>query len=255
MRLASASDLSSRASSRRTGSKPTRATSPTARTRSSCSTICATAWHWATDGPARASCSTSLSRPGPPADPSALLLRGLHFAIVDEADSVLIDEARTPLILSGMQEGAESDAGQFTRRPSKSRVGWLTSDDFHVLASEKSVRLTEQGTRRISELTSGLPGLWVIRRAREEFIQQALSALHVFQRDVQYIVTGGKVQIVDEYTGRVMPDRSWEHGMHQLIEAKESCAVTQRHQTLARITYQQFFRRYLHLCGMTGTGA
>ena len=95
--------------------------------------------------------------------------------------------------------------------------------------------------------------MWVMRRAREEFIRQALSALHVFHRDVQYIVTGGKVQIVDEYTGRVMPDRSWEHGMHQLIEAKESCAVTQRHQTLARITYQQFFRRYHHLCGMTGT--
>ena len=84
-------------------------------------------------------------------------------------------------------------------------------------------------------------------------MQQALAALHFFRRDVQYIVADGKVQIVDEYTGRVMPDRSWERGMHQLIEAKEGCAVTERRKTLARITYQRFFRRYLHLCGMTGT--
>ena len=183
----------------------------------------------------------------------SLLLRGLHFAIVDEADSVLIDEARTPLILSGLQgEEPKATPGSYDTALDIARR-LVAGDDFHVLASEKSVRLTEQGTRRISELTSGLPGLWVIRRAREEFVRQALSALHLFHRDVQYIVTAGKVQIVDEYTGRVMPDRSWEHGMHQLIEAKESCAVTQRHQTLARITYQQFFRRYHHLCGMTGT--
>ena len=70
---------------------------------------------------------------------------------------------------------------------------------------------------------------------------------------MQYIVADGKVQIVDEYTGRVMPDRSWERGIHQLIEAKENCAITERRQTLAQITYQRFFRRYLHLCGMTGT--
>ena len=99
----------------------------------------------------------------------------------------------------------------------------------------------------------GLQGFWAIRRAREELVQQALSALHFFRRDVQYIVAEGKVQIVDEYTGRVMPDRSWERGLHQLIEAKENCAITKRHHTLARTTYQRFFRRYLHLCGMTGT--
>jgi preprotein translocase subunit SecA len=84
-------------------------------------------------------------------------------------------------------------------------------------------------------------------------VQQALSALHLFRRDLQYIVKDGKVQIVDEYTGRVMPDRSWELGLHQLIEAKENCAITTRRHTLARMTYQRFFRRYLHLCGMTGT--
>jgi preprotein translocase subunit SecA len=92
-----------------------------------------------------------------------------------------------------------------------------------------------------------------VRRAREELVQHALSVLHLFRRDVHYIVADGKVQIVDEYTGRVMPDRSWERGIHQLIEAKENCTITDRRQTLAQITHQRFFRRYRHLCGMTGT--
>ena len=181
-----------------------------------------------------------------------LLLRGLHFAIVDEADSVLIDEARTPLILSGLQTGFANDVGHYATALELARR-LLQGDDFHVLPGEKSIRLTERGARRVIELTSGLAGLWLIRRACEDTIRQALSALHLFRRDVQYIVAGGKVQIVDEYTGRVMPDRSWEHGMHQLIEVKEGCGITDRHETLARITYQQFFRRYRHLCGMTGT--
>src|SRR5262245_20699163 len=181
-----------------------------------------------------------------------LLLRGLHFAIVDEADSVLIDEARTPLILTGMAAETQSDAGlyeialDFARR-------LVRDDDFQVMASRKETRLTASGERRIAELTEGLQVLWAIRRAREELGRHALSALHFFRRDVQYIVADGKVQIVDEFTGRIMPDRSWERGLHQLIEAKENCAITERRHTLARITYQRFFRRYLHLCGMTGT--
>jgi len=189
---------------------------------------------------------------GHESQPHRLLLRGLHFAIVDEADSVLIDEARTPLILSGVDESDENEAGlyetalDFARRLAR-------GEDFHVLANERSVRLTAQGEQRIADLTAGMQGLWAIRRAREELVRQALSALHFFQRDVQYLVADGKVQIVDEFTGRVMPDRSWEHGLHQMIEVKEGCAVTNRQHTLARITYQRFFRRYLHLCGMTGT--
>jgi preprotein translocase subunit SecA len=181
-----------------------------------------------------------------------LLLRGLHFAIVDEADSVLIDEARTPLILSGMPGEAENDAGLYETALDFARR-LVPGEDFRVLANRKAIRLTAHGERRMAELTVGLQGLWAIRRAREELVQQALSALHFFRRDVQYIIADGKVQIVDEYTGRVMPDRSWERGLHQLIEAKENCAITERRHTLARITYQRFFRRYLHLCGMTGT--
>jgi preprotein translocase subunit SecA len=175
----------------------------------------------------------------------------LNFGIVDEADSILIDEARTPLILS-VQGGAANDDGLYETALDLARR-LVVGEDFHLRAGEKAIELTARGERRAADLATGLPGLWAIRRAREELIQQALSAQHLFRRDVQYIVTQGKVQIVDEYTGRVMPDRSWEGGLHQLIEAKEKCAITERNQTLARITYQRFFRRYLHLCGMTGT--
>jgi preprotein translocase subunit SecA len=181
-----------------------------------------------------------------------LLLPGLHFAIVDEADSVLVDEARTPLILAGTQEVAQADVELYDRALDLAHA-LVPNDDFRVLASEKAIRLTPLGERRVADGASGLKGLWAIRRAREELVQQALSALHLFHRDVQYIVARGKVQIVDEYTGRVMPDRSWDRGLHQLIEAKENCAITGPRYTLARITYQRFFRRYLHLCGMTGT--
>jgi preprotein translocase subunit SecA len=181
-----------------------------------------------------------------------LLQRGLHMAIVDEADSVLIDEARVPLILSGIQEGIGNDRRIYEVALDLARR-LVSGEDFYVLANEKAIRLTDQGERRAMEFTSGLPGLWAVRRAREELIQQALSALHLFRRDVQYIVADGKVQIVDEFTGRVMPDRSWERGIHQLIEVKENCVLSERRQTLARITYQRFFRRYVHLCGMTGT--
>jgi preprotein translocase subunit SecA len=180
-----------------------------------------------------------------------LLLRGLHFAIVDEADSILIDEARTPLILSGIQGAANDDGLYAIALDLAKRL--IVGEDFRLRAGEKTIELTARGERRAADLATGLPGWWAIRRAREELIQQALSAQHLFRRDVQYIVAQGKVQIVDEYTGRVMPDRSWEGGLHQLIEAKEKCAITERNQTLARITYQRFFRRYLHLCGMTGT--
>jgi preprotein translocase subunit SecA len=181
-----------------------------------------------------------------------LLLRGLHFAIVDEADSLLVDEARVPLILAGAQNGAENAAGLYETALDVARR-LAAGEEFNVRANEKSIHLTAGGKGRIALLAAGMPGLWAIRRAREELVQHALAALHLYRRDVEYIVAEGKVQIVDEYTGRVMPDRSWESGIHQLIEAKEHCAVTERRRTLAQMTYQRFFRRYMHLCGMTGT--
>ncbi|MGH8739115.1 MAG: prepilin peptidase, partial [Burkholderiales bacterium] len=100
-----------------------------------------------------------------------------------------------------------------------------------------------------------LSGVWRGPRRREQLVRQALSALHIFQRDKHYLVRDGKVVIIDENTGRLMPDRSWEQGLHQLIEIKEDCEVTGQRETLARISYQRFFRRYVHLAGMTGTAS
>ena len=182
---------------------------------------------------------------------SRLLLRGLCFVIVDEADSVLVDEARTPLIISNVGD-AVHEKQIYTDAVTMARQ--LTSgSDFSIRVREREVDLTERGKRRSAELAEHYGGVWMGPRRREELIRQALSALHLFQRDKQYLVRGDKVQIVDEYTGRVMADRSWERGLHQMIEAKEGCSITGQQETLARISYQRFFRRYLRIAGMTGT--
>jgi preprotein translocase subunit SecA len=182
-----------------------------------------------------------------------LLLRGLHFAIVDEADSVLIDEARTPLIISTeVSPGDEAAvAGQALELARQLDIG----DDFVIVKAERRVALTEDGHQRIVDMCKALGGVWAGALRREELVIQALTALHLFVRDDHYLVRDGKVQVIDEHTGRVMADRSWGQGLHQLIEAKEECEITPRKESLARISYQRFFRRYLHLSGMTGTAA
>jgi preprotein translocase subunit SecA len=184
---------------------------------------------------------------------ASLLLRGLHFAIVDEADSILIDEARTPLILSANMPSGNSDARY--RRALDIAANLVPGRDYLVSELTRHVELTSEGQLHTRALAAagGEDWIWRSRRAREELIMQALSAQHLYQRDKHYIVAEGKVQIVDEYTGRVMADRSWEGGLHQMIETKEGCELTGRRRTEASITYQRFFRRYLHLCGMTGT--
>jgi preprotein translocase subunit SecA len=180
-----------------------------------------------------------------------LLLRGLHFAIVDEADSVLVDEARTPLIISGTED-APGDAALYRTALAIARE--LDSDsDYRIERQERTARLTDAGRTRLKALAADLPGAWRSARGREELAEQALAALALYERDTHYLVRDGKVQIVDEYTGRVLPDRSWERGLHQLIEVKEECELTGRRTTLARITYQRLFRRFLRLSGMTGT--
>jgi preprotein translocase subunit SecA len=180
-----------------------------------------------------------------------LVLRGLCFGLVDEADSVFVDEARTPLILSS-SVGAADEKAQceqalvFARQLS-------AGGDYVIDLAGRSVSLTAAGRDKVSDLATHLDGVWTSVRAREELITQALSALILFRRDQHYVVSDGKVQIVDESTGRVMPDRSWERGLHQLIEVKEQCEPTERRETLARLTYQRLFRRYIRLAGMTGT--
>ena len=180
-----------------------------------------------------------------------VLLRGLHFAIVDEADSILIDEARTPLIISGNAGGDEE--GQFLRQ-ALDLASSLEEDSAYLLERDRrQVRLTETGKQQIGEAAKQLGPLWSGLVRRESAVHQALMATHFFHRDEQYLLADGKVQIVDEFTGRVMADRSWEQGLHQMIELKEGCELTQRRETLAKISYQKFFRRYLQLSGMTGT--
>ena len=179
-----------------------------------------------------------------------LVLRGLYFAIVDEADSVFIDEARTPLILSATSRSAT--AQQDCERALACARALAAGEDYVIELAERSIVLTERGRARLAA-EAPLEGAWSSARAREELVTQALCALILFQRDQHYVVAKDKVQIVDESTGRVMPDRSWEHGLHQMIEAKEGCPATDSRETLARLTYQRLFRRYMRLSGMTGT--
>ena len=182
---------------------------------------------------------------------SRLLLRGLCFAIVDEADSVLIDEARTPLIISNRsnmddQEKTFKHAVRIARLLESPR-------DFSINQKLRQVDLTDLGKAHIARMARTLGGVWSGKRRREELIRQGLSALHLFELDKHYLIRDGKVQIIDEYTGRTMEDRSWERGLHQMVEAKEGCAISGRQETLSRISYQRFFQRYLRLGGMTGT--
>ena len=180
-----------------------------------------------------------------------LLLRGLCFAIVDEADSVLIDESRTPLIIS--KEGGALDQDLVYHQALQLAERLEEARDFLVIDTMRTIELTERGRTRIHELAYSLGGVWRANRRSLDLVLQALNAKHIYFRDKHYLIKEGKVQIIDEFTGRMMADRSWERGLHQMIEAKEGCAISNPKETLARVSYQQFFRRYLRLAGMTGT--
>jgi preprotein translocase subunit SecA len=162
-----------------------------------------------------------------------------------------VDEARVPLIISG-------SGGKVPEKPLYETALVLAhaltrGDDFEIDLRERSIRLTPSGQAQLAERTKDLTGFWTGPGRRHELVRQALTALYLFHRDAHYLVRDTKIQIIDEYTGRIMGDRSWEQGLHQLIELKEACPLTPMHSSLARITYQRFFRRYLWLAGMTGT--
>ncbi len=184
-------------------------------------------------------------------DVDKLMMRGLHFAIVDEADSVLIDEARTPLIISQSIDNKEEE--KFYEEALDVALQLIEKKDYLIYQKDRMIRLTEAGKITIKTLTNSLNVLWESSVRREEFIISALSAQIFFKKNRQYLVKDGKVQIIDEFTGRVMADRSWEKGLHQLIEKKENCKLSNQKETLARMSYQKFFRKYLMLSGMTGT--
>ena len=184
-----------------------------------------------------------------------MVQRGHSFAIVDEVDSILIDEARTPLIISGPLED-RADLYQAVDE----LIPKLGAEDFELDEKQRQVSLTEVGNERVEEMLAekGLMkgSLYDIENVSlVHHVNQALKAHKLFQRDQDYIVKGGEVVIIDEFTGRMMPGRRYSEGLHQALEAKERVEIQPENQTLASITFQNYFRLYKKLAGMTGTAA
>ncbi len=179
----------------------------------------------------------------------ARVQRGHHFAIVDEVDSILIDEARTPLIISGAGTQAAETYNKFARV----MVGLVPEADFDMDEAKKTINATESGLEKI-EAMLGIDDIYADPSGQlPNHLQQALKAQFLFHRDVDYVVVNGEVKIVDEFTGRIMEGRRYSEGLHQALEAKERVLVREENQTLATITLQNYFRLYEKLSGMTGT--
>ena len=182
-------------------------------------------------------------------DPEEKVQRPLAYAIVDEVDNILIDEARTPLIISGQAEESLDTYRVFANLVRSLR----SAEDFTPEPKSRTVALTEAGIARVEELL-GIDNLFEGENARlTRFLDAALKAQFIYERDRDYVVRQGKVVIVDEFTGRMMDGRRYSEGLHQAIEAKEGVSVERESVTLATITYQNYFRMYDKLAGMTGT--
>ncbi|MCY4419901.1 MAG: preprotein translocase subunit SecA, partial [Gammaproteobacteria bacterium] len=193
---------------------------------------------------------------------TACVQRALNFAVVDEVDSILIDEARTPLIISGstgenlsLYKAVDSLVPRLTRQQEEDGPG-----DYSVDEKAKQIHLTEEGHQHIEELLlsqgllAGNESLYDVANINLlHHVNAALRANVLFQQNVDYIVRDGQVTIVDEFTGRTMPGRRWSDGLHQAVEAKEGVVIQNENQTLASITFQNYFRLYNKLSGMTGT--
>ncbi|RIL11671.1 MAG: preprotein translocase subunit SecA, partial [Proteobacteria bacterium] len=179
----------------------------------------------------------------------AMLQRGHHFAIVDEVDSILIDEARTPLIISGPAE----DSTELYANINKIIPSLQKDKDYQIELRTKQPTLTEEGIAHVERLLS-VPNLYDPNNIEIlHHVVNALKAHTTMERDVDYVVKDGQIIIVDEFTGRLMPGRRWSNGLHQAIEAKEGVRIQRENQTLASITFQNYFRMYSKLSGMTGT--
>ncbi len=181
--------------------------------------------------------------------PDRMVQRGLHYAIVDEVDSILIDEARTPLIISG---SAEQSADLYTS-VDKIIPRLKREVDYTVDEKAHSVMLTDDGNERVEKLLN-VDNLYDLKNIQlVHHVNQALRAHTLYKRDVNYLIDAGKVVIISEDTGRAMPGRRWSDGLHQAIEAKEGVTIEEENQTLATVTFQNYFRMYKKLSGMTGT--
>lgn len=182
-------------------------------------------------------------------EPNSLRQREFHFAIVDEIDSILIDEARTPLIISAPIAEAESLYGRFTTIARNLQP----EEDYTVDEKHKQIALTDSGIEK-TEKALGIKNIYTDAGMKYvHHLETAVRAKAIFERDKAYVVRDGQVIIVDEFTGRLQPGRRWSDGLHQAIEAKEGVAIQQESRTFASITFQNYFRLYKKLAGMTGT--
>lgn len=182
-----------------------------------------------------------------------LVLRGLHAAIVDEADSLLIDEAVTPLIIAEPRENPH--LVQAVRSASALTDQFQRDEHYTIDMKYRELKLTDAGEEKLEAHLHNLPPIWRGANRSRELVEQALTARDLFHKDTHYVVRDEKVQIVDEFTGRIMANRSWSEGLHQAVEAKERLEITEPNETVARMSFQRFFRLFPHLSGMTGTAA
>ncbi|KKW12531.1 MAG: Protein translocase subunit SecA [Parcubacteria group bacterium GW2011_GWA2_49_9] len=182
-------------------------------------------------------------------DPARLRQRDFNYAIVDEIDSILIDEARTPLIISAPTGDSEDLYARFAQI-----AGGLAADtDFTVDEKQKAIQLTPAGIEK-AEKALGIGNIYTEKGIKYvHHLETAVRAKALFQLDKEYVVKNGEIIIVDEFTGRMMPGRRWSEGLHQAIEAKEGVKVQKESRTFASITFQNYFRMYKKLAGMTGT--
>lgn len=181
------------------------------------------------------------------------IIPALHFCIVDEADSVLIDEARTPLIISKEAESIIEPAVLIWAIEQAAKL--VEGMDFQVDYAQRDIEPKHVLLPKLTPPPEGVSKVWQAKAWQLLIMRQALMAIHLYIKDEHYIIHDDKIQIVDESTGRVMADRSWEQGLHQLIETKEGVELTSGRETMARMTFQRFFRRYFLLSGLTGTAA
>jgi preprotein translocase subunit SecA len=181
-------------------------------------------------------------------DLASRVQRSHFFAIVDEVDNILIDEARTPLIISGQAEESADKYLQFARLVPRLRA----EEDYVVDEKFKQVAITEAGTDKM-ESWLGVENMFADDFSLARHLEQALKAQVLYQRDRDYVIKDGEIVIVDEFTGRLMPGRRWSEGLHQAVEAKEGVSVRNEQRTLATVTFQNYFRMYEKLAGMTGT--